>query len=100
MRMMDYTMPQIAGDLIRVSSGELNQLPVLDRTGLVGRYDINIEFLRQKKSPQQPNAEGEPVEPGPTFIEALKSQAGLKLVKQTGPVSTLAIDHFEPPTPN
>ena len=37
---------------------------------------------------------------GPTFLEALKEQLGLKLVPQTGPVDVLVLDHVEEPSPN
>ncbi len=37
---------------------------------------------------------------GPTFLEALKEQLGLKLVPQTAPVDVLVLDHVEEPSPN
>ena len=102
MRMMDYTMEQIAGGLERVgvSRGGLDQIPVIDRTGLAGKFDINLEFQRQPKAGRPPDPEAEPEEPGPSFTEALKNQAGLKLVKQIGPVDVYIIDHIEPPSEN
>jgi uncharacterized protein (TIGR03435 family) len=49
---------------------------------------------------QLPDPNAEPAEPGASFTEALKIQAGLKLVKQTGPVNVYIIDHIEPPSEN
>lgn len=103
MRMMDYTMEQIAGGLETVgatTTGGLDHIPIVDRTGLTGKFDIDLEFLRQPRPGQQPAPESQPEDPGPSFIEALKTQAGLRLVKQAGPVEVYVIDHVGPPTEN
>ena len=73
--------------------------PVLDRTGLVGKFDFVLEFSPQQSGPRPPGA-FQPDPTGPTFPEALKDQLGLKLVPQTGLVDVLVIDHIEEPTPN
>jgi uncharacterized protein (TIGR03435 family) len=78
----------------------MDQRPVLDQTGLTGRFDFNLEFLPESKGPRAPNADDIPEAPGPTFTEALKNQLGLKLVKQTGPVDTFVIEHVERPSEN
>lgn len=71
--------------------------PVLDKTGLSGNFDFSIEFARQLDS----DAQGpQPDQTGPTFIEALRDQLGLKLESQTGPATVVIIDHIEEPTPN
>ena len=75
--------------------GELDHRPALDQTGLIGRFDFDIEF-----TPQRRTADAQPEAFGPTFAEALKNQLGLKLVKQTGPVNVFVIDHIEMPSPN
>ena len=77
--------------------------PVLDKTGLTGTFDFIIEFTPAARPPRpgagiQPDESGD--ESGPTFVEALKDQLGLKLVPETGPVNVLIIDHIEEPTPN
>jgi uncharacterized protein (TIGR03435 family) len=102
MRMMAFTMEQIAGGLEEIGTlmGGLDHLPILDRTGLAGRFDINLEFLRTLKNSQPPSADSTPEDPAPTFVEALRTQAGLKLVKQTGPVDVFILDHVEPPSEN
>ena len=63
--------------------------PVVDETGLSGNYDFVIEFSRD---PNDLN--------GPTFLDALTDQHGLKLAQQTGQVETIIIDHIEEPSPN
>ncbi len=101
-RMVDVTTGQIAAFLAVMGGGQggLDQRPVLDQTGLLGRFDFNIEFLPESKGPRSPGADDIPEAPGPTFTEALKNQLGLKLVKQTGPVDTFVIEHVERPSEN
>ena len=71
---------------------------VLDQTGLSGTFDFSLEYTPLLNG-QPP--EGFPADmTGPTFLEALKEQLGLKLVSQTGPVDVLVLDHVEEPSPN
>ncbi len=58
----------------------------LDRTGLTGNYDFFIEFTPMINGPLPPGANFTPDPNGPTFLEALKEQLGIKLESQTGPV--------------
>ena len=74
--------------------------PVLDKTGVVGKVDFVMEFAPQINGPVPPDSTFQPDPTGPTYIEALKDQLGLKLVPQTGPVDVLVIDHIEEPSPN
>jgi uncharacterized protein (TIGR03435 family) len=74
--------------------------PVIDKTGLVGKYDFVVEFTPQINGPLPPGVNFQPDESGPTFLEALKEQLGLKLDSQTGPVPVIVIDHVEPPSEN
>ena len=81
-----FSAPQISGA----------DKPVVDRTGLTGRYDFLIEF-----SPQvPPGANFQPDPNGPTFLEALKEQLGFKFEQQTGPVDVIVVDHVEQPSEN
>jgi uncharacterized protein (TIGR03435 family) len=74
--------------------------PVLDKSGLSGTYDFVIEFTPQLTGPLPPGANFQPDPNGPTFMEALKEQLGLKLESQTGPVDVIVVDHVEPPSEN
>jgi len=74
--------------------------PILDKTGLIGEYDLIIEFARPMNGPPPPGGDSQPDTSGPTFLEALKEQLGLKLEPQTGPVDVLVVDHAEEPSPN
>ena len=74
--------------------GGMENRPVIDETGLSGDFDMEIEFSKIAE-PGADNASG-----GPTFLQALTKQAGLKLVKQSGAVPMFVIDHVEPPSEN
>jgi uncharacterized protein (TIGR03435 family) len=73
--------------------------PVIDQTGLTGTYDWFIAFLPEL--PPGMVMEGRPTDAaGPTFLEAIRSQLGIKLVPQKGPYDFLIVDHIEHPTEN
>jgi uncharacterized protein (TIGR03435 family) len=101
MRMMDFSMPQIAGNLASTGAtmGGLDPRTVIDQTGLEGKFDLEIEFLREP-SGSRASADSELGGPGPSFVEALKNQAGLRLVKRTAPVDVFVVDHVERPSAN
>jgi len=66
--------------------------PVVDRTGLDGRYALNLKF-----SGTDPLAGADGL---PSLFTALREQLGLRLEPQSDSVDALVIDHVEPPTPN
>jgi bla regulator protein BlaR1 len=77
---------------------------VLDRTGLTGLYEFELEFTPDQM-PQGPPPPGAPPLPpidpnGPSIFTALQEQLGLKLDAQRGPVEVLIIDGVEQPTPD
>ncbi len=71
--------------------------PVIDRTGLTGNYDFSLQFSPQSAAAPSPEASPDT---GPTVLEALRDQLGLKLEPTTGTVNVIFIDHIEEPTPN
>jgi bla regulator protein blaR1 len=104
MRMVNVNMEQIAAYLSEMaysfgSFWEMDNRPIIDQTGLSGRFDLDMEFALPK--PSLPNGtEPVPDAQGLTFVNALRDQLGLKLVKQTGPVDVFVIDHVERPSEN
>ena len=74
--------------------------PIWDRTDLTGKFDVAIEFVPQTNgsSPLGPNFRPDPT--GPSFVQALKEQLGLRLEAQTGPVDVLVVDYVEPLSAN
>jgi uncharacterized protein (TIGR03435 family) len=92
----DMTMSAIADWLTGVGEPER---PILDRTGLKGRFDFIFEF-----DPEYLNQEGVGSNPhddsGSTFIEAMKEQLDLQLKKEDGTISIFVVDNVEYPSPN
>jgi uncharacterized protein (TIGR03435 family) len=89
-------------DLLAASLPSLAALgrPVVDQTGLTGMFDFTIEWTPESNSPQLPNADGQTDSQGPTFLEAVHEQLGLKLEATKAPIRTLVIDHVERPSEN
>jgi len=70
--------------------------PLLDQTGLTGKYDYSINW-----TPDPPAGAGDVADAtGPSFQAALMKQLGLKLVATKGPSTTLIIDRVERPSEN
>jgi uncharacterized protein (TIGR03435 family) len=74
-----------------------NERPVIDKTGLMGYYDFTLSFL-----PELPPGFDKDKLPAemlnrPSLFEAVKSQLGLKLEAQKGPVDYYVIEHAEKP---
>jgi uncharacterized protein (TIGR03435 family) len=76
--------------------GNLNR-PVLDQTGLSGTFDFNFEWTPQHNGPGTPGAKSQVNESGPTFLDDLQQQLGLKLEPQGGTIEVLVFDHAEQP---
>jgi uncharacterized protein (TIGR03435 family) len=70
--------------------------PIWDRTDLTGRFDVAVEWVPpiNGSSPPGPNFRPDPT--GPSFVQALREQLGLRLEEQTGPVDVLVLDYVEP----
>jgi len=91
------------GQLMSVFAGSLQAYTgrlVVDRTGLTGRYDIELESERPKIDGIPGESGPETTKPGMSIFTALEEQLGLKLESTRGPVEVLVIDSAEPPTPN
>jgi len=74
--------------------------PVIDQTGLTGRFDYELNFTPEWRMPKGQSADTQLDLTGPTFFEALKDQLGLKLKPTRAPIQILVIDHVEQPSPN
>jgi bla regulator protein BlaR1 len=77
--------------------------PVVDKTGLTGRYDLNITFLPDGVKLEELDLTNVPPEFRPqdmSMFEALERQAGLKLEPTRGPIPVLVIDSVNKPGDN
>jgi len=84
---------------------------VIDRTGISGRYDINLK-IQPNPNPDPPDVA--PAAPGSTpgysvvvrrtydrmVPPAVEQQLGLKLISTTVPDEFIVVDHIERPSPN
>ena len=81
----NVTMELLAAQL----AGRVFDRSVVDRTGVTGGFDINLEWAPD----ESPGV-------GPSIFTALQEQLGLKLEPQKGAVDLLVIDHVERPSAN
>jgi uncharacterized protein (TIGR03435 family) len=91
------TMALLAGAL--PGMGRLDQ-PIVDQTGLAGRFDFTLEFAPEPNRSGEPPVDPLPEPQGPSFVEALREQLGLRLQATKAPLPFLVIDHVERPTGN
>jgi bla regulator protein blaR1 len=87
-------------------SNELGR-PVIDKTGLAGKYDFELKWASSQASAPQLGAPprttdfGPPANPdGPSIFAALQEQLGLRLETAKGPVEVLVIDRAQRPSEN
>jgi len=93
--------------LANMLSGLLGR-PVVDKTGLSGKYDFNLKWAPEEQTGQMFKGAGDatapappPAEPaGPSIFTAVQEQLGLKLEAQKSPMMVLVIDHIEKPSAN
>ena len=84
------SLPDIAEYLVRQRRTYFQEeRPIVDRTGLTGKYDFNLDFARPGASPAASE------EPESEFSIALEEQLGLRLVPRKVPVSVLVVDRAE-----
>ena len=67
--------------------------PIVDRTGLAGRYDFVLRYTVDEIRATDPNAP-------PGLFTAIQEQLGLKLEAVKAPVQVLVIDKLEQPSAN
>lgn len=90
------TMDQLAEALS--SLGRLDR-PVVDQTGFSDGIDYDMEWTQEQNPLGAPDA-NPPADQGPTFLEALREQLGLKLDAAKVPLRVLVIDRVERPSAN
>jgi uncharacterized protein (TIGR03435 family) len=81
--------------------------PVVDQTGLKGRYDFNLKWTPDESQFAQFRTVGSVVPPPtddpnapPALYTAIQEQVGLKMGPAKAPDDVIVIDHAEKPTAN
>lgn len=77
-----------AAEMLSVQRQALGRV-VEDRTGLTGRYKMELEFQLAPLDPA-----------GPSLFTAVREQWGLKLEPAKGSLEVVVIDSAQPPTEN
>jgi uncharacterized protein (TIGR03435 family) len=89
----------ILQSLIPLTDPERDDRPVVDRTGLTGRFDFDLAW-----APDPALSDGRSsataLAKGPDLFNALEEQLGLRLEMQKAPMEVLFIDHAEKPSEN
>ena len=75
----------------RLSLGGGAPRPVVDATGLTGKYDIKLTWAPEADNPPA----GKEVPEGQSMLEALESQLGLKIRQGKANLEMLVVDHIE-----
>ena len=78
--------------------------PVVDKTGLAGPYDWDLEFAPEFVTPlggpPQPPPDPAAFANRPSIFTALQEQLGLRLESARDSIDVLLVDRAEPPTPD
>jgi len=96
MRTSNTTMMSTAvpvSTLVDMLSSRLQRI-VVDKTGLTGKYDLDLTWTPDDGSTAAPDSNA------PSIFTALQEQLGLHLQPSKSPVETFVIDHVELPSEN
>jgi uncharacterized protein (TIGR03435 family) len=69
--------------------------PVVDATGLKGRYDIHLDMTPYAPAETAAGQQGTPVDTVSMMITALQEQMGLKVESRKDQIDILVVDHAE-----
>jgi uncharacterized protein (TIGR03435 family) len=83
-------------DVLKAIENSLVDLPVVDKTGLIGAYAIEMTYTPNLKS----NRETAPDPNDISIFDAVEAQLGLRLVTQKAMVQLLVVDRLEKPSAN
>lgn len=95
----DVGIDVIAGALSSIKTLGLGR-PVVDETGLTGKFDFSLEWAREPKAPAGSDAPAPSVPEGPTIVTALRDDLGLKLEPGKASLPVLVVDKVERPSEN
>ncbi len=92
----DATMAELASAFQRAALDR----PVVDKTGLAGRFDFDLEWTPEESQFSGAGLKGTPESTQPDLFTAIQQQLGLRLEATRGPIEVLVIDHVERPSEN
>src|SRR5262249_55673960 len=75
--------------------------PVIDKTGLTGKFDVVLEFAPDETAPDgSAGARSGESSDMPGLVTSIEQQLGLKLVSAKGSRDFMVIDHIDKPSEN
>jgi uncharacterized protein (TIGR03435 family) len=87
-------------DFVSVLQRAVLDRTVVDKTGLTGRYDFNLEWAPDESQFGGDVGAAPSDTPVPPFFTAIQQQLGLRLEATRGPIQTIVVDHAERPSAN
>jgi len=78
------------GELVAELSAKGFDRPVIDATGLKGRYDVRFDMAAARTAGQM-----NPNDPAGAMMSAVEDQMGLRIVPRKADVDVLVVDHVE-----
>ena len=88
------------GDFASLLQRAILDRPVVDKTGLSGRYDFDLEWAPDETQFGGDGPTAPADTPSPPLFSAIQQQLGLRLVATRGPVDALIVDTAERPSAN
>jgi len=88
------------GNFVSLLQRAILDRPVVDKTGLSGRYDFDLEWAPDETQFGGDVPPASAAAPSPPLFEAIQQELGLKLEATKGPVDALVVDKAERPTPD
>ena len=98
-----HTTMQLVADFLGGLGGNFGLVsrPIVDETGLTGRYDFALEFAQPQRPNAEPGADADQTAPaGPDLIQAAREQLGLQFKPGKAFISMPVIDRVERPSEN
>jgi uncharacterized protein (TIGR03435 family) len=83
-------------DQLAATIADYLKCPVVDQTGLTGRYDFTLAFESDPRETTETTQPGAPSQnAGPTIFAAVQEQLGLRLEPKRGPVEMVIVDRVD-----
>jgi uncharacterized protein (TIGR03435 family) len=88
------------GDFVSMLQRAVLDRPVVDKTGLTGKYDFDLEWAQDESQFDGGVAAAPADASAAPLFTAIQQQLGLKLIATRGPVDALIVDKAERPSAN
>lgn len=88
------------GNFVSLLQRAVLDRPVVDKTGLNGRYDFDLDWAPDETQFGGAVPVASSDAPSPPLSTAVEEQLGLKLIATKGPVDALVVDQAEAPSAN